>query len=432
MQNLVLKLKKLYDSNRAIRQLLHLSSAKLYRRSHLKVFLLDVLHRRYESKDSAAHCAEAIKWICQAQDATGTGGVSAGYSFSFGWLPPYPETTGYIIPTFFDYDQVCPPSGQAEYRDRALLMADWLVDIQREEGRHSGGWHQAEVPKKGILHRVFLPDKKPLIFDTAQVIRGLLRAYEETGDTKYLECSQRAGDWILDNQNDDGSWSSYTYLSLPRAHQSYVAWPLAKLSTISGRDKFEIAARHNLDWVLSMQNDDGWFRNNSNSLRLEPLAHVIGYAADGLLECGILLSEDKYVQACQKTAERLLKIYQIKGFHSIINQRNGFLPATFGENWRSKDEHSCLTGNAQISIIWLKLYLLTNDVRYLNTALKMNDDLKATQSLQARNEDIRGGIKGSHPIHGAYMSFCYPCWAAKFFVDALLLEEKALKKVGVK
>ena len=36
---------------------------------------------------------------------------------------------------------------------------------------------------------------------------------------------------------------------------------------------------------------------------------------------------------------------------------------------------------------------------------------------------MKGGIQGSHPIHGGCAPFSYLSWAAKFFIDAILLEE---------
>ncbi len=48
----------------------------------------------------------------------------------------------------------------------------------------------------------------------------------------------------------------------------------------------------------------------------------------------------------------------------------------------------------------------------------------ATQQLTAKSPGVRGGIKGSHPIWGAYEPYEYPSWAVKFFSDALMLEER--------
>lgn len=77
--------------------------------------------------------------------------------------------------------------------------------------------------------------------------------------------------------------------------------------------------------------------------------------------------------------------------------------------------------------MWCILYQVTKDIRYLNGALKINRELKSSQVLDSSEVGIRGGIKGSQPIWGLYRTFGYPCWAVKFFIDALLLEEKVAK-----
>ena len=47
--------------------------------------------------------------------------------------------------------------------------------------------------------------------------------------------------------------------------------------------------------------------------------------------------------------------------------------------------------------------------------------VQSCQDLDAPEPGLRGGIKGSQPIWGRYAPLSYPNWAAKFFVDALLL-----------
>src|SRR4051812_25659207 len=46
------------------------------------------------------HLNEAIEWLKRAQDSSADRGVSYGADFGGPWLGSYPETTGYIIPTF--------------------------------------------------------------------------------------------------------------------------------------------------------------------------------------------------------------------------------------------------------------------------------------------------------------------------------------------
>jgi len=38
---------------------------------------------------------------------------------------------------------------------------------------------------------------------------------------------------------------------------------------------------------------------------------------------------------------------------------------------------------------------------------------------------VRGGMPGSNPRSGGYMKHRYPNWAAKFFMDALMLQLEA-------
>ena len=81
-------------------------------------------------KETIVHVEAAIAWLSRAQDAIPSdGGVSRSYSFIYnpyfqkqGWVASYPETTGYIIPTMFDYAQI---SGRRDLFERALRMADW-------------------------------------------------------------------------------------------------------------------------------------------------------------------------------------------------------------------------------------------------------------------------------------------------------------------
>ncbi len=124
--------------------------------------------------------------------------------------------------------------------------------------------------------------------------------------------------------------------------------------------------------------------------------------------------------AAGRALEALMRRFEIKGY----------LAATFNPRWHETASYECLTGNAQIARAWLRLYQITDDARYLSSALKLNRRLKRTQLLAPIGKGIRGGIKGSHPIWGSraghYARFTYPNWAAKFFIDALLLEEQIM------
>lgn len=85
----------------------------------------------------------AMTWLCRAQDATPDDGVARSFALLYnpyfgsrGWQRSYPETTGYIIPTFYDYAEL---SGDPTCAERAARMARWESDCQLESGTVQGG-----------------------------------------------------------------------------------------------------------------------------------------------------------------------------------------------------------------------------------------------------------------------------------------------------
>jgi hypothetical protein len=86
---------------------------------------------------------------------------------------------------------------------------------------------------------------------------------------------------------------------------------------------------------------------------------------------------------------------------------------------------TCLTGNVQIAHCWLLLYGLTNDRRYADAARAANRYVRRTVEVDGSPETT-GAVRGSYPVSGDYAPFRYPNWAAKFFIDANVLERSML------
>ncbi len=385
------------------------TGARLLHPSVAGVLLRDRPIWRSRPHSSRCHLDAAMEWICRAHDQCGGQGVSLGFSLLHGWFPPYPETTGYIIPTMFDYATL---TGKDEYRSRAICMADWEVEIQLPAGAVMGGVYRG-------------PDRepRPVVFNTGQVILGWTRAYVETKREQYLEAARRAGDWLIRVQSPDGSWRlpGPEAETLVHAYDARTAWSLLEIHTLTKVDSYLKAARLNLDWTVAQQQENGWFRENAFFTASKwnvPLTHTIAYVMEGLLGSWRLIGEERYFGACLKTAEKLLRIFELRKF----------MAGEFDGSWKSAATYSCLTGNAQIAGVWLQLFAITGDTRYLNAALKLNDYVKITQQVKAFHPGIRGGIKGSQPISGRYTPYTYVNWGAKFMADTLMLEDKIMAK----
>lgn len=365
------------------------------------ISLQDRLGKSADAGPSRKHLDATIKWLCRAQDRCGGYGVSAGYSFLDGWYPPYPETTGYTIPTFYDYADL---TGQEEFRDRARRMADWEIEVQLPCGGVQGGHYTGPTG-----------DRRPVVFNTGQVILGWCRAYTETADEKYLDAALRAGDWLLLIQSPEGYWRQdgpVTY-TMVHAYDARTAWSLLEIDALINGGRYAEAAGRNLEWTLAQQQENGWFRNNNFNRDYQPPTHSISYVMEGLIESERLTGDDRYLNAALKTARKLLNILQMRGF----------IAGEFDADWNPVGNYSCLTGDAQTASVWLQLFRKTGDEDFLYGAIELNNYVKATQRLRSLHPGVRGGVRGSLPLHARYQPYCYPNWAAKFLADSLMLEE---------
>ncbi|MFZ5940850.1 MAG: hypothetical protein ACOYXB_09765 [Bacteroidota bacterium] len=371
--------------------------------SHSGIIIRDLLKIKYKKQDDRIHLDETMNWLVNAQDHAAGGGVAGVYTFAERWTEPYPETTGYIIPTFLNYAEL---TGDHSYIERAKRMADWELSIQLASGAVRGG--------VGV-------NEYPIVFNTGQVILGWTSIYKNTGEQKYLDASVKAASWLVSIQDEDGKWLKHTFNNTPHAYNVRVTWSVLKVYHLTGDRKFLDAAVKNIQWVLENGQENGWFRWMGFKADEVPLTHTIAYTLRGLLESSFLL-EGELKDTIQATVIKASR--HIIGYYDQVKKENRLfsLPGNLDENWKSDFSYSCLTGDAQMAIIWLKLYRLTGDEDYFKAAERILDDLKTVHNLKSRNKGIRGGIAGSYPIWGKYVNFGYPNWAAKFFADALMLK----------
>ena len=108
-----------------------------------------------------------------------------------------------------------------------------------------------------------------------------------------------------------------------------------------------------------------------------------------------------------------------------VLREDGSMPGRLNHHWQGTVAWSCLTGNAQLAGIWLRLFLKEGDPRFLAGARRLIKFLKASQNCESENGGLRGGIKGASPFDGDYGRFEVLNWATKFYADALLLDEQA-------
>ena len=132
---------------------------------------------------------------------------------------------------------------------------------------------------------------------------------------------------------------------------------------------------------------------------------------EGLLQAGLLLGENRYVESAERAAWPLLLEYE----------RRGWLAGRFSAGWKPRAQWRCLTGDAQVAITWCLLSRVTGETRYRKAAERTADALRRSVRITKAWPEISGGVQGSSPPWGDYDPYGYPTHAAKFTLDLFAL-----------
>lgn len=341
------------------------------------------------------HLRLSIDWLIESKHSSG--GSSAYYAPILGWSKPYPETTGYIIPTLIEYYH------HADYKlayETALEFGDWLLSIQSSEGYWCAGQHP---PKK----------KSPSVFNTGQILFGLMSLHNETNDSKWLNSLDKATGWLCSTIDEKGNWTSGHYRGFNPTYYSRVAWPMLSASGILDNQIYKEKSISVLDSLIKKRNSNGSFSGWGFDEHGPAFTHTIAYTLRGFMESSILVDDWQAYGA--KTEMALDKFYR------LAELKKGRLAGQYDEQYSGSETYSCITGNFQIAFCLMRWFEMNQDLRLLNAASKLIE-------YSVNSQTPSGAIPGSKPFWGRYMMFRYPNWSAKFCADALLLFLKLYKK----
>lgn len=185
---------------------------------------------------------------------------------------PYPEVTGYFIPSLLRWG----------YRDMAISFAKWLCEIQKPDG----SWYDTE-------------DKEPYIFDSAQILKGLLSIRHLYPDVD--KNIRRGCDWILSNmseggrlpsprENDFGDGKTYSEII-----HIYCLSPLVEAGKILNMPEYIEKAY----CILAYYKEHEY----NQIMQFSLLSHFYAYVMEGLLDMG----EEKLVREAMEGISRLQK-----------------------------------------------------------------------------------------------------------------------------
>ncbi len=340
-----------------------------------------------------------MRWLCAAQDRDRRRRCRGHYDLRRGrWSESYPETTGYIIPSFLALARA---RASDPLRERALRMADWSCEVQMPDG--------------AVLSGLLGARPAPAVFNTGQALFGWLAAYEVSGESALRPLGRPSGAVAARQPGsrrgvaaqpvgDDDRPRADLQRALRLGARAYAAATL-------DQPAFGDAARRAGEWACAQQNEAGWFANNAFALGEVPLLHTISYALEGLLGLYAFTGERRFLDATERGLAPICAL-----------ARDHALGGRLDERWQSTVAWRCPTGEAQIAVVLQRLQRLHDDRGYGASAQQLLAGLSPVQDSLGRRRPSAGGVPGSFPLWGSYMRFALPNWAAKFYLDALLLE----------
>jgi hypothetical protein len=339
-----------------------------------------------------------LDWLARAQDcsASADGGVARDFSLVNGWATSYPETTGYIVPTLLTAAKA---RHRGDLKERARRMLDWLSSVQFENGGIQGG-------------KIDAPMKVPVTFNTGQVLLGFCAGVRSFN--AYSEQMHAAARFLRDSLDPDGCWRKFATPFAARgdkAYETHVSWGLFEAERLAPGEGYGDAGLRQVNWALGRQISNGWVADCCLNRPDEPLTHTLGYYLRGVIEAHRLSGDSRYLSSARLLGDGLIS----------AQRPDGSLAGRQRRDWMAAVDWVCLTGMSQIAECWIYLHEVLGQARYWEAARAANAYVRRTIRLDGP-ADTRGGVKGSFPVDGAYGSYEYLNWAAKFTIDANVKE----------
>lgn len=356
-----------------------------------------LLNARPETTPHDKHLLAGAKWLKASIAACEGRASSKGYGFPHGWKPPYPETTGYIIPTLLNLGD---EFGDPEYHEAAARLGRWLTTIQRPDGGFAsfelGSGNDADV------------------FDTGMILLGFNALLHRARDPQIAQAAAKAAKFLQGAIGTDGGFERHTSYNMMHTYNVRSAWSLVAYGSLENDQDSIDSGLRNVDWTLGQQQGNGFFENNGFKPGGNANTHGIAYVLRGLLQVYLLVNRPDILDAVLGAATAVQKKFE----------NEGWLAAEHGPDWGFRSRHVCLTGCVQMAIVFFRLSSLTGEHKFIEPAELLIAQVAATQQISKPNAIDFGGISGSYPIFGRYAPLQYPNWATKFMVDALLVRKQ--------
>lgn len=361
--------------------------------------------------DVRCYMLSVLEWLKNATAVHQEGGISSHYNLiTKKYLPPFPETTGYLIPTLVEIESAIENSGALEL---ARQGADWLIKRQREDGSI-----RCNLDLNTDLNRG--PDIVTA-FDCGAILRGFIAIYSATKEEKYCVAAESLSQFLQRSQQS-GAWPDLTFFDYFGSHNSLVGYSLILAGETFNNPSLRASGIATLERIRSQIEPNGFIRQcQFHNAQKDDVAflHPLAYTVEGYLKTSLLLKDDSYLNLVTGTIHALWREFEL---------RQSLLASHYDFKWRRNSHYSAFTANAQVAEILFRVGDTWDDLRFTSSALKMTELLRTQIDIHHSNVGIRGGCPGSFPIYGDYDVFAMNNWGAKYFLDASMLELAARER----
>jgi hypothetical protein len=202
------------------------------------IYTLLALHAHDKDESLREPIDRATKFLLSMQSIAPGQRSHGAFHYSFDLAKQEPETrfvVGTTSKTIFTLIELHRLTGDSKYLDVARLAADWLLTMQRPDGRinsslskkPSGSW--VVTRKESMLY-------------TGQVLSALSRLYEATRDTKYLGAAAHTARYLANRVASKGCYLGDEYRKPNPISSSWVILSLFDFARASGDVEIKLTA----------------------------------------------------------------------------------------------------------------------------------------------------------------------------------------------
>lgn len=230
-----------------------------------------VAHALLETGDADARerARAACDWLAPLQVLDVKGDWAAqrpdvrpgGWAFQYAnaYYPDVDDTA--VVATVMD--RLTSGEEKKPYAERIARAKEWIVGMQSK----NGGWgaFDADNTYHYLNHIPFADHGALLDPPTADVSARCVSMLAQLGDTvESSECLRRGVDYLLREQEKDGSWFGRW-----GANYIYGTWSTLCALNAAGLPHAHDAYRRAVDWLVSIQNPDGGWGEDLSSYKLD-------------------------------------------------------------------------------------------------------------------------------------------------------------------